>query len=111
MMKKLSKQCFCQTELGTIIVNMDIQAFYRCVMTSDASRIVITVFNRDEIRNLIVDKCHLEALRGFLSDYKYITIIDTYVNAETLEKSLWAAISMDSKYGIRISATGGKEDK
>ena len=79
------------------IYNKEIEAFYDMVVTSGATRLVITVFDGNNVTNTIIPAWRFEALNPFLNASKSLRIIDVYVDAESHETSLWAVLVVDNK--------------
>ena len=82
------------------IYNKEIEAFYDMVVTSGATRLVITVFDRNNVTNTIIPAWRFEALNPFLNASKSLRIIDVYVDAESHETSLWAVLVVDNKINL-----------
>lgn len=82
------------------IYNKEIEAFYDMVVTSGATRLVITVFDGNNVTNTIIPAWRFEALNPFLNASKSLRIIDVYVDAESHETSLWAVLVVDNKVNL-----------
>ena len=82
------------------IYNKEIEAFYDMVVTSGATRLVITVFDRNNVTNTIIPAWRFEALNPFLNASKSLRIIDVYIDAESHETSLWAVLVVDNKVNL-----------
>ena len=82
------------------IRNKEIEAFYDMVVTSGATRLVITVFDRNNVTNTILPVWRFEALNPFLNASKSLRIIDVYIDAESHETSLWAVLVVDNKVNL-----------
>lgn len=82
------------------IRNKEIEAFYDMVVTSGATRLVITVFDGNNVTNTILPAWRFEALNPFLNASKSLRIIDVYVDAESHETSLWAVLVVDNKVNL-----------
>lgn len=82
------------------IHNKEIEAFYDIVVTSGASRLVITVFDGNNVTNTILPAWRFEALNPFLNASKALRIIDVYIDAESHETSLWAVLVVDNKINL-----------
>lgn len=82
------------------IRNKEIEAFYDMVVTSGATRLVITVFDGNNVTNTILPVWRFEALNPFLNASKSLRIIDVYVDAESHETSLWAVLVVDNKINL-----------
>ena len=82
------------------IYNKEIEAFYEMVVTSGATRLVITVFDRNNVTNTIIPAWRFEALNPFLNASKSLRIIDVYIDAESHETSLWAVLVVDNKVNL-----------
>lgn len=91
--KSFKKPKFCYA-------NKEVEAFYDMAATSGASRLVITVFDGNHISNTIIPAWRFEALEPFLNACKTLQIIDVYINAETQETSMWAALVVDNKVNL-----------
>lgn len=78
-------------------VDENTKAFYDAVISSGVSRLVITVFDGNNVTNTIIPAWRFEALNPFLSHYKTLRIIDTYVDSESNETSLWAILVVDNE--------------
>lgn len=79
------------------ICNKEIEAFHDVVMTSGVTRIVITVFDGNNVTNTILPAWRFEAMNPFLSVCKTLRIIDVYIDAESHEPSLWVVMAVDNK--------------
>ena len=77
------------------IYNKEIEAFYDMVVTSGVTRLVITVFDGNNVTNTILPAWRFEALNPFLNASKSLRIIDVYIDAESHETSLWAVLVVD----------------
>lgn len=75
----------------------EIDSFYDILTTSGTSRLVITMFDEANVNNTVIPAWRFEALRPFLSVSKALLIIGSYIDAETHEGSLWAALVVDNK--------------
>ena len=82
------------------IRNKEIEAFYDMVVTSGATRLVITVFDGNNVTNTILPVWRFEALNPFLNASKSLRIIDVYVDSESHETSLWAVLVVDNKINL-----------
>lgn len=82
------------------IYNKEIEAFYDMVVTSGATRLVITVFDGNNVTNTIIPAWRFEALNPFLNASNSLRIIDVYVDAESHETSLWAVLVVDNKVNL-----------
>lgn len=82
------------------IYNKEIEAFYDMVVTSGASRLVITVFDGNNVTNTIIPAWRFEALNPFLNACKTLRIIDVYIDAESHETSLWAVLVVNNKTNL-----------
>ena len=82
------------------IYNKEIEAFYDMVVTSGATRLVITVFDGNNVTNTIIPAWRFEALNPFLNASKSLRIIDVYIDAESHETSLWAVLVVDNKVNL-----------
>ena len=82
------------------ICNKEIEAFYDMVVTSGATRLVITVFDGNNVTNTIIPAWRFEALNPFLNASKSLRIIDVYIDAESHETSLWAVLVVDNKVNL-----------
>lgn len=82
------------------IYNKEIEAFYDIVVTSGASRLVITVFDGNNVTNTIIPAWRFEALNPFLNASKALRIIDVYIDAESHETSLWAVLVVNNKINL-----------
>lgn len=82
------------------ICNKEIEAFHDVVMTSGVTRIVITVFDGNNVTNTIIPAWRFEALNPFLNASKVLRIIDVYIDAESHETSLWAVLVVDNKINL-----------
>ena len=82
------------------IRNKEIEAFHNVVTTSGVTRIVITVFDGNNVTNTILPTWRFEALNPFLNASKSLSIIDVYVDAESHETSLWAVLVVDDKVNL-----------
>lgn len=82
------------------IRNKEIEAFYDMVITSGATRLVITVFDGNNVTNTIIPAWRFEALNPFLNASKSLRIIDAYIDAESHETSLWAVLVVDNKINL-----------
>lgn len=82
------------------IYNKEIEAFYDMVVTSGATRLVITVFDGNNVTNTILPAWRFEALKPFLNASKVLRIIDVYIDAESHETSLWAVLVVDNKVNL-----------
>lgn len=82
---------------GFVFYNKEIEAFHDMVVTSGASRLVITVFDGNNVTNTILPAWRFEALKPFLNTSKTLRIIDVYIDAEIHETSLWAVLVVDNK--------------
>lgn len=80
--------------------NKEVEAFHDMVITSGVARIVMTVFDGNNVTNTIIPAWRFEALEPFLSHYKVLRIIDVYINAETNETSLWAVLVVDNTINL-----------
>ena len=88
--KSFKKQKLCYA-------NKEIEAFHDMVVTSGASRLVITVFDGNNVTNTILPAWRFEALKPLLNASKTLRIIDVYIDAESHETSLWAVLVVDNK--------------
>lgn len=77
--------------------NKDVEAFHDTVVTSGASRLVITVFDGNNVTNTILPAWRFEALIPFLNTSKSLRIIDVYIDAESRETSLWAVLVKENR--------------
>ncbi len=82
------------------IYNKEIEAFYDMVVTSGVTRLVITVFDGNNVTNTIIPAWRFEALNPFLNASKALRIIDVYIDAESHETSLWAVLVIDNKVNL-----------
>lgn len=82
------------------IYNKEIDAFYNMVVTSGVTRLVITVFDGNNVTNTILPAWRFEALNPFLNTSKSLRIIDVYIDAESHETSLWAVLVVDNKINL-----------
>lgn len=82
------------------IYNKEIDAFYNMVVTSGVTRLVITVFDENNVTNTILPAWRFEALNPFLNTSKSLRIIDVYIDAESHETSLWAVLVVDNKINL-----------
>ena len=82
------------------IYNKEIEAFYDMVVTSGVTRLVITVFDGNNVTNTIIPAWRFEALNPFLNASKALRIIDVYIDAESHETSLWAVLVVDNKVNL-----------
>lgn len=82
------------------IYNKEIEAFYDMVVTSGVTRLVITVFDGNNVTNTIIPAWRFEALNPFLNASKALRIIDVYIDAESHETSLWAVLVIDNKINL-----------
>lgn len=82
------------------ICNKEIEAFYDMVVTSGATRLVITVFDGNNVTNTIIPAWRFKALNPFLNASKSLRIIDVYIDAESHETSLWAVLVVDNKINL-----------
>lgn len=82
------------------IYNKEIEAFYDMVVTSGVTRLVITVFDGNNVTNTIIPAWRFEALNPFLNASKALRIIDVYIDAENHETSLWAVLVVDNKINL-----------
>lgn len=82
------------------IYNKEIDAFYNMVVTSGVTRLVITVFDGNNVTNTILPAWRFEALNPFLNASKALRIIDVYIDAESHETSLWAVLVVDNKVNL-----------
>ena len=82
------------------IRNKEIEAFYDMVVTSGATKLVITAFDGNNVTNTILPAWRFEALNPFLNASKSLRIIDVYVDAESHETSLWAVLVVDNKVNL-----------
>lgn len=82
------------------IYNKEIEAFYDMVVTSGVTRLVITVFDGNNVTNTILPAWRFEALNPFLNTSKSLRIIDVYIDAESHETSLWAVLVVDNKINL-----------
>lgn len=82
------------------IYNKEIEAFYDMVVTSGVTRLVITVFDGNNVTNTILPAWRFEALNPFLNASKALRIIDVYIDAESHETSLWAVLVVDNKINL-----------
>lgn len=82
------------------IYNKEIEAFYDMVVTSGATRLVITVFDGNNVTNTILPAWRFEALNPFLNASKALRIIDVYIDTESHETSLWAVLVVDNKVNL-----------
>lgn len=79
------------------ICNKKIEAFHDMMVASGASRLVITVFDGNNVTNTILPAWRFEALKPFLNASKTLRIIDVYIDAESHKTSLWAVLVVDNK--------------
>lgn len=82
------------------IYNKEIEAFYDMVVTSGVTRLVITVFDGNNVTNTILPAWRFEALNPFLNTSKSLRIIDVYIDVESHETSLWAVLVVDNKINL-----------
>lgn len=82
------------------IYNKEIDAFYDMVVTSGVTRLVITVFDGNNVTNTILPAWRFEALNPFLNASKALRIIDVYIDTESHETSLWAVLVVDNKVNL-----------
>ena len=82
------------------IYNKEIEAFYDMVVTSGVTRLVITVFDGNNVTNTIIPAWRFEALNLFLNASKALRIIDVYIDAESHETSLWAVLVVNNKINL-----------
>lgn len=82
------------------IYNKEIEAFYDMVVTSGVTRLVITVFDGNNVTNTILPAWRFEALNPFLNTSKSLRIIDVYIDTESHETSLWAVLVVDNKINL-----------
>ena len=72
--------------------NKEIEAFHDMIVTSGVARLVITVFDGNNVTNTILPAWRFEALKPFLNACNTLRIIDVYIDAESRETSLWAVL-------------------
>lgn len=82
------------------IYNKEIETFYDMVVTSGVARLVITVFDGNNVTNTILPAWRFEALNPFLNASNALRIIDVYIDAESHETSLWAVLVVDNKINL-----------
>lgn len=80
--------------------NKEIEAFHDVIVTSGVARLVITVFDGNNVTNTIIPAWRFEALNPFLNTSKTLRIIDVYIDAETHKTSLWAVLVVDNKINL-----------
>lgn len=78
----------------------EVEIFHDTVLTSGVARIVMTVFDGNNVTNTIIPAWRFEALEPFLNACETLQIIDVYINAETNETSLWAVLVVDNTINL-----------
>lgn len=80
--------------------NKEIEAFHDMIVTSEVARLVITVFDGNNVTNTILPTWRFEALKPFLNACNTLRIIDVYIDAESRETSLWAVLVNNNKTNL-----------